>query len=153
EKAHSRAACQREFQNVLTHSSRWHHTINLETTMKLPKKFGLSLAALTFAASFAAPAYAQLKIGHMGSMSGTLGALGADQYDGFMLRVAQNDGKLGGQAVEVLRADDQSKPEVGLQLAREFIEKNNVDIVVGITASNVINAVFPYIVGKQVPFI
>lgn len=121
--------------------------------MKLPQKLGLSLAVLTLAASIAAPAHAQLKIGHMGSMSGTLGALGVDQYDGFMLRVAQNDGKLGGQNVEVLRADDQSKPEVGLQLAREFVEKDNVDIVVGITASNVINAVFPYVVGKQVPLI
>ncbi len=121
--------------------------------MKLPKKIGQSLAVLTFAISALAPVHAQLKIGHIGSMSGPLGALGVDQYDGFMLRVAQSDGKLGGQAVEVLRADDQSKPEVGLQVARELVEKDKVDIVVGITASNVINAVFPYVVEHQVPLI
>lgn len=121
--------------------------------MKLSQKLGLGLAVLTLAASVAAPVQAQLKIGHIVTLSGALGALGADQYDGFMLRVDQNDGKLGGQSVQVLRADDQGKPETGLQVAREFVEKDNVDIVVGITASNVINAVFPYIVGKQVPLI
>ncbi|MCB5364456.1 ABC transporter substrate-binding protein [Pusillimonas sp. CC-YST705] len=121
--------------------------------MKLPKKIGLSLALLSMAIAASTTVHAQIKVGHIGSMSGTLGALGVDQYDGFMLRVAQGDGKLGGQAVEVLRHDDQSKPEVGLLIARELVEKDKVDVVVGITASNVINAVFPYVVEKEVPLI
>lgn len=119
--------------------------------MKLANKAGLCAAVLTTALS--ATVHAQLKIGHIGSMTGPLGSLGIDQYDGFMLRVEQGGGKLGGQDVEVFRVDDQSKPETGLLVARELVNKEKVDIVVGITASNVINAVFPYIVENKLPLI
>ncbi|MDX3895872.1 ABC transporter substrate-binding protein [Pusillimonas sp.] len=121
--------------------------------MKLPSKLGFSVAVLTMALSAATAANAQLKIGHIGAMSGPLAALGLDQYDGFMLRVEQGGGKLGGQDVKVLRVDTQSKPDVGLQSARELVEREQVDMVVGLTASNVINAVFPYVVNKEIPLI
>lgn len=121
--------------------------------MKLPNKLGFSLAVLAMALSAATTAHAELKIGHIGAMSGPLAALGLDQYDGFMLRVEQGGGKLGGQDVKVLRTDSQSKPDVGLQAARELVEREQVDMVVGLTASNVINAVFPYVVGKGIPLI
>lgn len=121
--------------------------------MKLPSKLGFGLAVLTMAVSAATTANAQLKIGHMGAMSGPLAALGHDQYDGFMLRIEQGDGKLGGQEVEVVQVDGQSKPDVGLQAARELVQREKVDIVVGMTASNVINAVFPYVVDHEIPLI
>lgn len=121
--------------------------------MKLSSKAGFGIAILAMALSAATAAHAQLKIGHIGAMSGTLAALGADQYDGFMLRVAQGDGKLGGQEVEVVRVDGQSKPEAGLQGARELVERERVDLVVGLTASNVINAVLPYVAEKGIPLI
>lgn len=117
------------------------------------RKITQSIAALTFAFTMASGAHAQLKVGHMGSMTGPLAALGADQYDGFMLRVEQGDGTLGGEKVDVVRVDDQSKPEVGLQAARELIQRERVDVLVGITASNVINAVFPYVVDNEIPFV
>ncbi len=121
--------------------------------MKTPFKLRHHIAAFTLALLAVPAAQAQLKIGHIGSMTGPLAALGLDQYDGFQLRVEQGDGMLGGQKVELLRMDDQSKPEVGLQAARELLQKDKVDVVVGITASNVINAVFPYIVKEEVPLI
>ena len=40
-------------------------------------------------------------------MSGPAGALGQDQYDAFMLGIEHAGGKLGGQAVQVIREDDQ----------------------------------------------
>lgn len=121
--------------------------------MKASKMARRYLVTLALALAAVPAAHAQLKIGHIASMSGPLGALGADQYDGFQLRVEQGNGMLGGQKVEVLRMDDQSKPEVGLQAARELIQKDKVDLVVGITASNVINAVFPYVVKEEVPLV
>jgi len=121
--------------------------------MKLLSKTKLSLAVGAMALMAATAANAQLKIGHIGAMSGVLAALGADQYDGFMLRVAEGDGMLGGQKVDVVRVDAQSKPEVGLQVARELVEREDVDIVVGMTASNVINAVLPYVTKAEVPLI
>jgi len=121
--------------------------------MKLLNKTKLSIAMGAMALMAAAAAHAQLKIGHIGAMTGTLAALGQDQYDGFMLRLDESGGALGGQKVEVVRVDAQTKPDVGLQVARELVERENVDIVVGMTASNVINAVFPYVVKKEVPLI
>lgn len=121
--------------------------------MTLPKTMWFRAAMLTVALTTAGAANAQLKIGHIGAMSGPLAALGLDQYEGFMLRVDQGGGKLGGQEVEVVRVDSQSKPDVGLLVARELVEREEVDMVVGLTASNVINAVFPYIVDNAIPLI
>lgn len=121
--------------------------------MTLPSKINLSIAIAALAFSATGAANAQLKIGHMASMSGPLAALGQDQYEGFMLRVEQGDGALGGQKVQVLRTDTQSKPDVGLQVARELVQREKVDIVVGLTASNVINAVLPYVVQNEVPLV
>jgi branched-chain amino acid transport system substrate-binding protein len=121
--------------------------------MKSTNNMRRNIAILAMALSAATAANAQLKIGHIGSMTGALGALGLDQYEGFMLRVEQGGGMLGGQKVEVVRVDDQSKPDVGLQVAKELLEREKDKIVVGLTASNVINAVFPYVVKEEVPLI
>jgi branched-chain amino acid transport system substrate-binding protein len=119
----------------------------------MPKKKSQALAALVFALSVCASAHAQLKIGHIATMSGPIGSTGQDQYDGFMLRLDQGAGKLGGQSVQLIRTDDQGKPENGLQIARELIEKEKVDIVVGVTPGNVSAAVFPYLTKAEVPYI
>src|SRR3546814_18327861 len=59
-----------------------------------------------------------VKIGFIGTLSGPGGALGQDQYDAFMLAIEQNDGKLGGVPVEVVREDDKLKPDIGVQIGR-----------------------------------
>jgi branched-chain amino acid transport system substrate-binding protein len=89
---------------------------------------------------FAAPASAQIKIGFSGVLSGSEAAVGQDQYDGFMLGLEQLGGKLGGKAVTVLKEDDRLKPELGLQTMRKFIEKDKVDVIVGLGFSNVFMA-------------
>lgn len=89
----------------------------------------------------AAHASADVRIGFLGTLSGAAAALGQDQYDGFMLAVDQQGGKLGGAPVTVLREDDQLKPEVAVQLTQKLIERDKVDLVTGITFSNVMMAV------------
>src|SRR5690606_41850428 len=63
----------------------------------------------------AAQAQDPVKIGFIGTLSGPGGALGQDQYDAFMLAIVQKGGKLGGVPVEVIREDDQLKPDLGVQ--------------------------------------
>ena len=111
--------------------------------------------ALAFAAlSATLPATADiLRIGHMATMSGPIGSLGQDQYDGFMLGLELRGSKLSGHTIEVIRADDQGKPEVGVHVAKELLEREKVGLVVGITASNVINAVFPVVTGAGTPLL
>ena len=94
-----------------------------------------------------------IKIGFIGTLSGPGGALGQDQYDAFMLAIEQNDGKLGGVPVEVIREDDQLKPDVGVQAATKLLKSENVDIITGVTFSNVMMAIHKSITDAEVFFI
>lgn len=108
--------------------------------MKLPSKsLPLALAlALVCAGSYAQQA---LRIGFLGTLSGPGGALGQDQYDALMLGIEHLGGKLGNSPVQVLKEDDQLKPDLGVELAKKLIEKEKVNIITGITFSNVMMAV------------
>ena len=109
------------------------------------------IVALALAAT-AATAFAQapLKIGFMAELSGPQGALGQDQYDAFMMVVERNGGKLGGVPVQVIKEDSQLKPEVASQLVDKLIDKDKVQIITGITFSNVMMAVHKKITEKEV---
>ena len=111
----------------------------------------IALAGLT-ACLTGTMAFAQtpLKIGFLSTFSGPIGTLGQDQYDGFMLAVEQNGGKLGGVPVQILKEDDQFKPEVATQIVQKLIEKENVSIITGVAGSNVMMAVYKPITEKQV---
>jgi branched-chain amino acid transport system substrate-binding protein len=96
-------------------------------------KYIAACAALLLAGA----AQAQVKIGFSAPLSGPVAVVGQDQVDGFMLAVEQGGGKLGGQAVTVLKEDDQLKPELGNQIIRKFIDKEKVHAIVGLGFSNV----------------
>ena len=90
-------------------------------------------------------AHADIKVGFTAPLSGPAGAIGQDQYDGFMLAIERLQGRLGGQSAAVLKEDDQLKPEVGLQAARKLIEKEKVDVLVGLGYTNVFMAMAPLV--------
>jgi len=116
------------------------------------KAAALALAMVCVAGVRAVEAQAQapIKIGYLGTFSGAVGTLGQDLYDGFMLAIEQNGGKLGGVPVQVIREDDQFKPEVATQLVQKLIEKDGVPIIAGVAGSNVMMAVYKPITDKQV---
>ena len=102
----------------------------------------LSVACLIAACQIGtAQAQQPLKIGFLGTLSGPAGALGQDQYDAFMLGLEHLGGKLGNTQVQVLKEDDQLKPDLGVELAKKLIEKEKVSIITGVTFSNVMMAV------------
>ncbi|TFL13260.1 ABC transporter substrate-binding protein [Pusillimonas caeni] len=114
-------------------------------------KCKMLIAGLTSSlALLASPASADIKIGFSGPLSGPGAALGQDQYDGLMLAIDQHGGKLGGQAVTVIKEDDQVKPETGVQIARKLIERDHVDAIVGMGYTNVLMAQLPQIVESGV---
>ena len=91
----------------------------------------------------AGPAMAQektIKIGFISTFSGPAAAIGNDMKNSFELGLDHHARKLGGLPVEVIYADDQIKPEVGVQKTQEFIESDHVDFVVGYIWSNVLLA-------------
>ena len=118
--------------------------------MKIATGFKLGTAAIALAAAFGAAAQAPLKIGFMAELSGPQGSIGQDQYDAFMLIVNANGGKLGGVPVEILKEDSQLKPEVAVQIVDKLIERDKVQIITGVTFSNVMMAVHKKVTEKEV---
>jgi branched-chain amino acid transport system substrate-binding protein len=113
-------------------------------TISLSRTTLATLAGLALACT--GPLAAAATIGLMAPLSGPQAIVGQDQVDGFMLAVEQLGGKLGGQAANVLKEDDQLKPEIGTQITRKFIDKDKVDAIVGLSFSNVLMASLPRIV-------
>jgi branched-chain amino acid transport system substrate-binding protein len=83
----------------------------------------------------------ELKIGIMAVLSGPQAVLGGQLRDGFMLGVKHAGGKLGGLATTVAVQDDELKPDVAVSKAKQFIERDKVDFVVGPLFSNILMAV------------
>src|SRR5687767_8634268 len=109
------------------------------------------LAAITLAVfAFTTPAAAQqkIKIGFITTMSGPQGVIGAYMKDSVELALDHLGRKVGGLEAEVIYGDDQTKPDVGVQVAEEMLKKHNVDIVAGIIWSNVMMAVQPIFNGS-----
>ena len=98
-------------------------------------------AMASLLAATAVPAMAEVKIGFLATLSGSAAALGQDQYDGFMLALEQKGGKLGNVPVKIFKEDDQLKPDLGVQLVQKLIERDKVDLVTGVTFSNVMMAI------------
>jgi branched-chain amino acid transport system substrate-binding protein len=104
-----------------------------------------TLRAAVLAPAIAVTAFAAqaANIGLMAPLSGPQALVGQDQVDGFMLALDQLGGKLGGQPTNVLKEDDQLKPEVGQQIVRKLIDKDKVDAIVGLSFSNVLMGSLP----------
>jgi branched-chain amino acid transport system substrate-binding protein len=97
--------------------------------------------ALLCGAASAASAQEKLKIGVMATLSGPAAVLGQHMRDGFQLGIKHLGGKLGGMETEVVIADDELKPDVGVQKMQGLLERDKVDVVVGVIFSNVMMAV------------
>ncbi|HSV82358.1 MAG TPA: ABC transporter substrate-binding protein [Ramlibacter sp.] len=97
-------------------------------------------AALTLAA---AAAQAQIsdnvvRIGVMADQTGPYsGNGGPGSTVAVKMAVEDFGGKVNGVPVEVVVADDQNKPDVGTNIARQWIENDKVDAIVGGSASSI----------------
>jgi branched-chain amino acid transport system substrate-binding protein len=107
-------------------------------------------SALLAASAAFAQAQEPLKIGFLTTFSGVSSVPGEEMYDGFMLAVSQRSGKLGGVPVDILKEDDQFKPEVATQAVTKLIEREHVPIIAGIVGSNIMMAVAKHISDKGV---
>src|SRR5213594_3814269 len=89
----------------------------------------------------------KLKIGFITTMSGPQGVIGQYMKDSVELALDHLGRKVGGLETEIIYGDDQTKPDVGVQLAEEMLKKHQVDFVSGIIWSNVMLAVVPVVTG------
>lgn len=109
--------------------------------MTRARKFLILLAATT---CLTGPAAAQdddtLKIGLIFTLSGPAAVLGEMGRDGFLL-AAEQMGEIGGMKTEIVVVDDEQKPDIAANKARELVERDGVDIVVGPIFSNILGAI------------
>jgi branched-chain amino acid transport system substrate-binding protein len=100
-------------------------------------------AGLAASASFAD----EVKIGLMFTLSGPSAVLGEQGRDGFLLAVEHLDGRLGGLEAEIVVIDDEQQPDLAASRARELVERENVDFVVGPIFSNILQAIHGPVTG------
>lgn len=102
------------------------------------------LTLLAATTCLAGPAAAQeddtLKIGVLLTLSGPAAVLGEMARDGFQ-QAAEEIGEIGGMKTEIIIADDEQKPDIAANKARELVERDGVDIVVGPIFSNIAGAI------------
>ncbi|PJE33022.1 hypothetical protein PSM7751_00490 [Pseudooceanicola marinus] len=102
-------------------------------------KLGAALM-LSVAMAPAMSAAETLKIGILTTTSGPPAVLGEHARDGALL-AAEQLGMVGGMETEILVVDAEGKPDVAAQKARELVERDEVDFVIGPIFSNVMGAI------------
>jgi branched-chain amino acid transport system substrate-binding protein len=101
-------------------------------------KTGAALAAATAVPMGWAIAQAKpLKVGLMLPYSGTFAKLGENITFAVELLVAEKGGKLGGREVQIVKLDDESKPENAPQNADRLVKRDGVDVLIGTVHSGV----------------
>lgn len=112
-------------------------------SLKGVSRRGVLKGAAAAAAASAVPtgwAIAQakpLKVGLMLPYSGTYAKLGENITLAVELLIAEKGGKLGGREVEIVKLDDESKPELAPQNADRLVKRDQVDVLIGTVHSGV----------------
>jgi branched-chain amino acid transport system substrate-binding protein len=111
----------------------------------------VALAVALVAATALAPAAADpLKIGFIATMSSPTSRAGPDMLDAFKLGIKDSGGTLGGRQVDLIVGDDQLKPDVGLQVARQMIDSDKVQLITGLVLTNVTLAIAHAVVPQKI---
>jgi branched-chain amino acid transport system substrate-binding protein len=106
-------------------------------------KFGLVSTAIAACLILAAPASAQgVKIGILNDQSGVYADYGG-KYSVEAAKMAIEDfgGAVLGQKIELISADHQNKPDLGVSIARRWYDVEGVDMITELTTSSVALAV------------
>nr|WP_246574452.1 ABC transporter substrate-binding protein [Chelatococcus asaccharovorans] len=96
---------------------------------------GLALA-LTVSAQAADP----LKLGFVTTLSGATGAVGNEAQRGFDIALQQLGGQIGGRDISVVLVDDKGSAAEAVEIATRLVERDKVDLVMGLANSAVLMA-------------
>ena len=107
---------------------------------------GVSLASTMHAPAILAQMRAPLRIGVLNSFTGVLALSAETNVNGMQIYFDRIGWTVAGRKIELIKEDDQTNPQVGLQKARKFVDSDNVDIICGPQGSNVAMAMMNFIV-------
>jgi branched-chain amino acid transport system substrate-binding protein len=111
---------------------------------------GAAASGAALAVGFPAPALlaqtkAPLRIGFINTFTGPLTYAGDDNLAGMGLYFDRIGWTSAGRKIEIIKEDDQFNSQIGLEKAKKLTESDHVDLLTGITASNVAFAVLTYV--------
>lgn len=122
-------------------------------------KLILAAGSVALCVGVAASATAEyFRIGFLNTMSGGAAIIGNHQVNGWKLGLehegwAKDGDKLGGVPTRIVYGDDQQKTDVGIQVVREMLDRDNVNLVAGTIWSNVLMATIGPVTSRNVPYV
>ena len=119
------------------------------------KYFGAQLVASAFVGLFLSSAYGQpIKIGVLNDQSGVFAEYqGIGSVVAAQMAVEDYGGKAAGKPVEVVSADHQNKPDVGVTIARRWYENEGVDAIFDLPNSAIALAIADMTAQKNKVFV
>lgn len=97
-------------------------------------------AAVALSALGVRPVSAQadpIRIGLLLPFKGVYGVAAEGLERGFLVAVAEHEGRIGGRKIEIIRADTELTPNVGVQRFNKLVQSDKVDLVAGVISSSV----------------
>jgi branched-chain amino acid transport system substrate-binding protein len=94
-----------------------------------------------------------IKIGVILPLTGPSAAIGQEDLKGIQFALEEAGNSIGGRPVQLVVADDQNSPNVGLTEARRLVENEKVSAVLGSLNSAVALAIHAYTTRSKVPYI
>jgi branched-chain amino acid transport system substrate-binding protein len=94
-----------------------------------------------------------IKIGVLAPLTGPLAALARDIVDGAWLYVDEVNGEMVGRKVDLIVEDYEFKSAVALTKTKKLVERDRVQVVVGVILSAAALAMKNYIDAQKVPFL
>jgi branched-chain amino acid transport system substrate-binding protein len=85
-----------------------------------------------------------IRLGNLNSFTGAIAYAAENNVNGMTMYLDSINWTIAGRKVEMIKEDDQFNPQVGLQKAKKLLESDNVDMIIGVQASNVALAVLNY---------
>jgi len=101
----------------------------------------------------AAAAPGPIRVGILEPLTGPDSVNGKDNQDGFNLCLEAVNSTMAGRKIEVHYADTEAKPDMGLTKAKQLMESDEVQLLMGISSTAVCYAIAGYVKQVQVPLI
>ena len=112
----------------------------------------LSLA-VTQGPAVAAAQAPPVKVGLLLPYTGVLSVQGTDVTNGMELYLKKISGRAGGREIQLLKEDDEAKPDVGITKIKKLVERDRADFLVGPVSSVVALAIRNYVHEQGTPLV
>ncbi len=114
-------------------------------------KLKTAVSALALSALLVSPALSEVKIGYLSALSGAQADMtGNAALYGAEMAIEEFDGTVNGEPITIISADHLGKADVGLSIAREWLDQQNVNLLLSVDHSAVALAVSDLIKNRNV---